>query len=260
MRATRVPFLVAAGLAICNVTYGLLVLPESLPPELRRPFNWRRANPLGSLRVLAGSLQILGRLADCLELRLVRTGRAADQLRRIANQIRFGWTTQENGLALALAGLGSAVVQGLLVRKIIPLLGERRAAFVGSVLAMTAYLLIALAPYGWVVLLGIVVQASGSFTGPAVQGMVSASVGPDRQGETQGALASVQGLTAIVAPLFAGLVFSLFAAPTAAVMLPGAPFLVSALAYGVALWAIAGVVLPKALAEAEAVPAGKVGD
>jgi MFS transporter, DHA1 family, tetracycline resistance protein len=245
----RVPFLVAAALAVCNVTYGLLVLPESLPQHLRRPFNWRRANPLGSLRVLAASRN-LGRLAIAWGCAWFALG-ALQTSFVLANQIRFGWTTQENGLALALAGLGSAVVQGLLVRKIIPLLGERRAALVGSSLAMVAYLLIGLAPYGWVVLLGILVQASGSFTGPAVQGMVSASVGADRQGETQGALSSVQGLTAIVSPLVASHVFALFTGEGAPMLLPGAPFLVSVLAYGLAIWAVAGVRPAPALVAAD---------
>ncbi len=170
----------------------------------------------------------------------------------LANQLRFGWDTRQNGMALALAGLGSAVVQGLLVRRIVPALGEWRAALLGSSLTVVAYLLIALAPYGWVVLLGIVVQSSGAFTNPSVQGMVSASVPADRQGETQGALSSVQGLVAIVSPLVAGTVFAHFSGPHALITLPGAPFIVSALAYCVAIWAIAGVRPPPALARADA--------
>ena len=104
-----------------------------------------------------------------------------------------------------------------------------------------AYLCIGLAPFGWVVLLGILIQSMGAITGPAVQGMVSASASANRQGETQGALSSVQGLTAIVSPLVASWVFSTFTGSGAPVLLPGAPFLVSALAYCVAIWAISGV-------------------
>jgi len=242
----RLPFLVAGALAGLNVLYGLFVLPESLPVHLRRPFDWRRANPFGSLLGLAGNRD-LARLAISYGCTWFALG-ALQTSFVLANQIRFGWHTQQNGLALALAGLGSAVVQGLLVRKIIPALGEWRAAVTGSAITVVAYLLIAFAPFGWVVLLGVVAQALGAFTNPAVQGMVSASVGPDRQGETQGALASVQGLVAIVSPLVAGTVFAQFAGPDAWVTLPGAPFVVSALAYCVGIWAIAGVRVPKALA------------
>jgi DHA1 family tetracycline resistance protein-like MFS transporter len=245
----RLPFIVAAALAGCNVLYGLFVLPESLPPEHRRAFDWKRANPLGSLRVILGSRD-LGHLTIAWGCTWFAMG-ALQTTFVLANQLRFDWNTQDNGLALALAGVGSAVVQGLLIRRIIPVLGERRSALVGSSLTVCAYMLIALAPVGWVVLLGIVLQAGGAITNPAVQGLVSASVPADRQGETQGALSSVQGLTAIISPLVASSVFAHFTGPAALVLLPGAPFVVSAFAYCLALWAVAGVRPPSALVRPE---------
>ena len=246
----RLPFVAAAILAGCNVLYGLFVLPESLPPALRRPFEWRRANPLGSLRVVLASPG-LGRLAIAWGCIWFALG-ALQSTFVLANESRFGWDTRHNGLALAVAGLGSAVVQGLLVRRIIPRLGERRAAMAGAIIAGTAYFCIALAPVGWVVMLGIVLQSIGAITSPAIQGMVSASAPADRQGETQGALSSVQGLTAIVSPLVASWVFSSFTGPAAPTLMPGAPFVVSAFAYALAFWAVVGVKPPSVLATAEA--------
>jgi MFS transporter, DHA1 family, tetracycline resistance protein len=235
----RLPFIAAAVLAGCNVLYGLFVLPESLPPERRRPIEWARASPLGSLHVVMASrnLQRLAIAWGCLWFALG----ALQSTFVLANEVRFGWDTPQNGLALTLAGLGSAVVQGLLVRRIVPFLGERRAAMSGGVVVASGYLCIALAPVGWVVVLGIILQSVGAIASPAIQGLVSASAAADRQGETQGALSSVQGLTAIVSPLIASFVFSMFTGPTAPVLLPGAPFLVSVLAYGVAIWAVSGV-------------------
>ncbi len=235
----RLPFLVAAGLAACNVLYGLFVLPESLPPALRRPFDWSRANPIGSLHLVMASRN-LARLAIAWGSIWFALG-ALQSTFVLANEVRFGWDTQHNGLALAVAGLGSAVVQGLLVRRIVPALGERRAAIIGGVVVGVGYLFIGLAPFGWVVVAGIVLQSVGAITSPAVQGLVSAAAPADRQGETQGALSSVQGLTAIVSPLVASHVFALFTDAGAPVMLPGAPFVVSALAYGLVIWAVAGV-------------------
>jgi DHA1 family tetracycline resistance protein-like MFS transporter len=245
----RLPFLVAASLAGCNVLYGLFVLPESLPAVRRRPFDWRRANPLGSLRVVMASRD-LGRLAIAWGCIWFALG-ALQSTFVLANQMRFGWDTRQNGLALALAGLGSAVTQGLLVRRIVPRLGERRAAIIGGVFGMGSYLSIALAPYGWVVMAGILIQALGAITSPAVQGMVSASAAADRQGETQGALSSVQGLTAIVSPLVATWVFSAFTGAGVPFLLPGAPFIVSSLVYGLAIWAISGVRPAPALVQPE---------
>ena len=235
----RLPFIAAAILAGCNVLYGLFVLPESLPPNRRRPFDWRRANPRGSLLVVMASRD-LARLAIAWGCNWFALG-ALQTTFVLANQERFGWDTQQNGMALALAGLGSAVVQGLLVRRIVPELGERRAAMIGAAITAVAYLCLAFAPFGWVVLLGIVLQSIGAITNPAVQGMVSATAAADRQGETQGSLSSVQGLTAIVSPLVASWVFATFTGPTAPIMLPGAPFVVSALAFGLSFWAVWGV-------------------
>jgi MFS transporter, DHA1 family, tetracycline resistance protein len=245
----RLPFLVAAALAACNVLYGLFVLPESLPVALRRPFDWSRANPIGSLHVVMANRNLV-RLAIAWGSIWFALG-ALQSTFVLANEVRFGWDTRHNGMALAVAGLGSAIVQGLLVRRIVPALGERRAAITGGVIVASGYLCIALAPVGWVVVLGIVLQSVGAITSPAIQGLVSASAAADRQGETQGALSSVQGLTAIASPLVASHVFALFTEAGAPVLLPGAPFVVSVLAYGLAIWAVWGVRTVPALVAAE---------
>jgi DHA1 family tetracycline resistance protein-like MFS transporter len=246
----RLPFLVAAGLAGLNVLYGALVLPESLPPERRRSINWRRANALGSVRVVLADSR-LTRLAIAWCCSWFALGALPSSF-VLANELRFGWDTRHNGMALALSGLGSAVVQGLLVRRINPVLGEQRAAMAGIALTAAAYLCMGIAPVGGVVLLGIVLQACGAIGNPAVQAMVSASASADRQGETQGALSSLQGLTAIVAPLVAAWLFSSFTHPDAMVMFPGAPFLASALACCFGFWAITGLRPVPALVRPEA--------
>jgi DHA1 family tetracycline resistance protein-like MFS transporter len=246
----RLPFLVAAGLAGTNVLYGALVLPESLPLERRRSIDWRRANALGSVRVVLADRN-LSRLATAWCCSWFALGALPSSF-VLANELRFGWDTRHNGMALALAGLGSAVVQGLLVRRINPALGERRAAMAGALLTALAYFCMGVAPVGGVVLLGIVLQAFGAIGNPAVQAMVSASASADRQGETQGALSSLQGLTAIVAPLFAAWLFSNFTHPDAIVVFPGAPFLASTLACCVGFWAIAGLRPVAKLARPEA--------
>jgi MFS transporter, DHA1 family, tetracycline resistance protein len=235
----RLPFLVAAALAGCNVLYGVLVLPESLPPERRRPIEWERTSPLGSLHVVMASRN-LRRLAAAWGCSWFALG-ALQSTFVLANQARFGWDSRDNGMALALVGLGSALVQGLLVRRIVPRLGERRAAIIGGMITACAYLCLGLAPFGWVVLVGIVMQSMGAISGPAIQGLVSATAAADRQGETQGALTSVQGLTAIASPLLATWIFATFTRAGTPLLLPGAPFIVSALAYCAAIWALSGV-------------------
>lgn len=238
----RLPFLVAAGLAGVNMLYALFVLPESLAPALRRPLEWHRANPVGSLRVVATN-PAYARLALAWCCTWFALG-ALQSSFVLENDMRLGWGPQENGLALAAVGAGSAIVQGLLVRRVVSRLGERRTALAGYVVSAFAYLAFAFAGQVWLLLLGIVLQAMGSVSGPAVQALLSARAGPDQQGQVQGALASVQGLTAIVAPLVSGWAFSTFAAPAAPAALPGAPFLLAALAYVAAFLAVKRVPMP----------------
>ncbi len=235
----RLPFIAAAVLAGANVIYGLVALPESLPPERRRPLSWRRANPIGLLPALRAD-------RDTARLALVWCCAwfAIGSLQStfvLANQLRLGWGPRGNGLALAVIGVGSALVQGFLVRRVVRRLGERRTALLGYGLAMAAYACLAAAVTPVLVFVGLVLQSFGAISGPAVQSMVSAQVGPDRQGEMQGALSSLQGLTAIVSPVFAGWLFGVFTGPDAPLWFPGAPFLAAAAGYAVAFVLVRGV-------------------
>lgn len=234
----RLPFLAAAALAGLNVIFAAIALPESLPAALRRPVRWREANPVGSMRVLAvdSDYRRLA-LAWCCTWFALGTLQSSFVL---ANQLRLGWGEQQNGLALAVVGVGSALVQGLLVRRLVPALGERRAALIGYSLSSAAYVAFAFAWNPALLFFGVTLQALGAISGPAVQALLSARAGANQQGGIQGALASVQGLTAIVAPLAAGWVFSVFANP-GATYFPGAPFLMAAAAYLCAIAAIASI-------------------
>ena len=232
----RLPFLVAAGLSLANAAYGALILPESLPVERRRRFTWARANPIGSLRTLMAD-RTTGRLA--LGWSLMWFGMGALQATFVLSMgLRFGWGPQENGWALAAVGVSQAVVQGLLIRRIIRWLGERRAAFMGFGLAMSAYCVFGFAQAGWLIYVAVLLQAFGAVAGPAMRGLMSARTAPDRQGELQGGLSSVEGLTAIVSPLAAAFVFST-AAQAGGPGWGGAPFLMGAVSYLCAAAALA---------------------
>jgi DHA1 family tetracycline resistance protein-like MFS transporter len=235
----RLPFIAAAALAGANVLYGLLALPESLPPERRRRIEWASTNPLGSLHVIM-SRPGLPRLALTWGCTWFALGALPSSF-VLANTMRFGWDSRHNGIALGLAGLGSAIVQGLLVRRIVPALGEQRAAVTGALLVAAAYACQAAAPFAWVVFLSIALQAAGAYGNAAVQALVAATAEPDRQGETQGALSSLQGLVAIFSPLVASFMFSTFTRPDAIALFPGAPFVASCLAMLLGAWSVWGL-------------------
>ncbi|HKM63812.1 MAG TPA: MFS transporter [Acidisphaera sp.] len=233
----RLPFLVAAGLSTCNFLYGLLVLPESLPASRRRRFDWRRANVLGSWRTLTATAD-RKRLAGAWACSWVGMGTLQATF-VLYTQQRYGWGTEQNGLALGLVGLSQIVVQLVVVRQAIARLGERRAVMTANLTSAVAYGLFAAAAHPAVIYAAIVVQALGAVAGPGVQSLVSRAAGADQQGEMQGALSSVQGLTAVVAPIVAALLFNHFAASV-----PGAAFIMAGVVYVLSAWLVRGLSIP----------------
>lgn len=224
----RVPFFAAAGVVLLNALWGVFVLPESLPPEKRRSIAWGDAMPLVGLRHLNVHPVVAG-----LSLAFIFTSfaqRGLESVWVLYNGHRFGWGELENGLSLAVVGVAAAIVQGGLVRRIVPRLGEGRSLLLGIAItaaAMTGY---GLAPTGTFMLAVIPIGSLGAIAGPALQGLVTGSVPGDRQGAVQGALASLQSLTAIVAPLVAT---SLFAWGVR-VGVPGVPFFLSTVCLAIA--------------------------
>jgi DHA1 family tetracycline resistance protein-like MFS transporter len=234
----RLPFVVAAGLALCNATYGAFRLPESLPVESRRSFSFRRANPVGSLHALAAD-PVVKRMAVAWWCMWFGLG-ALQTSFVLSTALRFAWGPAENGWALATIGVSQALVQGFLVRPVIRFLGERRAVFAGFTLSAGAYLAFGLASAGWVIYAGVLLQALGSVASPAIRALLSARAAPERQGELQGGLASVQGLTAVISPIIAAALFATatrMAGPAGS----GAPFVLAAVMYCVALAVAAGI-------------------
>jgi DHA1 family tetracycline resistance protein-like MFS transporter len=220
------PFLVAAGLNLLNFIYGSLVLPESLSPENRRAFSFRRANPLSSLRNIARHPVIRGLTATLVCSLLAQ--QILQSVWALHTEARFGWSPVDVGASLALVGLTAAIVQGGLIRVIMPRLGERRALLVGLTVSAVGFLAFAFATRGWMMYAILIPFALGGIAGPATQSILSREVGPSEQGELQGSLSSLQSLTGILGPLIATTLFTRFAAPSATPHLPGAPFFVAA--------------------------------
>lgn len=218
----RAPFYAAAGLALLNWLYGFFILPESLAPENRRAFSWRRANPLGSLRSLGRHPLVRDLTVTYIGVGLAQNALATTWV--LSTTYRFGWTPFVNGLSLALVGVLSAVVQGWLVRMIVPRLGERTAIVVGLLASAAAFAIYGASPYGWVLYVGIVVGSIGGLSGPSSQALISREVSASEQGEVQGALASLLSLTGVVGPLAGAQLFARFTGSAAPIELPGAPF------------------------------------
>jgi len=231
----RLPFIVAGCLTLLNAFYGLFVLPESLKPENRREFSWKRSDPAGSLMALSRYPMVLGLAGSHFLANLAHQVLPATWVLYTGH--RYGWSPEDTGWSLALVGLMSAIVQGGLTRVIIPKLGERRSAVLGFAVSAVSYVLYGLAPEGWMVLIIIVFGSLGGLAGPALQGLISRSVGDDEQGGVQGSLTSLSSIANIIGVIVATSLFGYFISDEAPVQLPGAPFFFGAVVI------IAGVLL-----------------
>jgi DHA1 family tetracycline resistance protein-like MFS transporter len=222
----RAPFFAAAGLALMNWLYGYFILPESLKTENRRAFNWKRANPVGSLLNLGRYPVILSLVASLVCIYIA--GHANQSTWTYITMKKFNWDERWVGYSLAFTGLMTALVQGGLSRVLIPKLGQRTAVLLGLTLYSIGFVLFAFAAEGWQMFVFMVPFALGGIAGPSLQGIISSQVPSNEQGELQGALTSLISLTAIIGPLLMTNLFSYFTAPESPVQFPGAPFLLGA--------------------------------
>ncbi|ESQ83965.1 hypothetical protein ABENE_19795 [Asticcacaulis benevestitus DSM 16100 = ATCC BAA-896] len=221
------PFFFAAALSLCNFLYGLFVLPESLPKEKRKPFSFRTSNPIGAIKFLARSAQVM-RLSFMYFLLMFGQSVFPTTMVLYAGY-RFGWGPTQVGLMLAVVGILSAIVQGGLTGMITKWIGERKAMYIGIVASLIAYIGYGLAPNGMVFVAFISVGCLGGLAMPNIQSLMSSKVDPKEQGTLQGSNMSLTTLGNIVAPLIFGFVLSTVTRPGVAMLYSGAAFLVAAL-------------------------------
>ncbi len=224
---TRAPFWAAAFLAMTNAVFGYYVLPESVTDRIRRPFEWRRANPLGAFRNIGG----LPGVKRLLLISFVYTIAffVYPGVWAYFGAERFGWGPGMIGLSLGIFGIGIAVVQGLLIRPIMRRIGERKAVILGLSVDVLAFVALGFVTNGWVALALTPLTALGSIAGPALQGIMSRTAADNQQGELQGTVSSINAVATIVAPLMVTQTFWFFTDGHGPVYAPGAPFILSAI-------------------------------
>jgi MFS transporter, DHA1 family, tetracycline resistance protein len=225
--APRLPFWVAAGMSLANFLYGMFVLPESLPPGKRMRFAWRRANPVGSLKLLRRHRELLGIAGVYFLSNLAHV--SLPSVFVIATAYRYGWSATTVGYVLAVVGICSMIVQAGLVQPVVARLGEARTLLLSLSAGAVAFAIYGLAPTDILFFVGIPIMSIWGMTGPASQGLMSRHAGVDEQGQLQGAAASLRSITDIVGPSLFSLTFAGFIRPETPLHLPGAPFLLAAL-------------------------------
>lgn len=232
----RLPFWVAAGLSLANFVYGWLILPESLPLERRAPLNLRRANPVGALLLLRRFPSLYGLAGVVFLSNLAHIVLPATFV--LYASYRYGWSERDVGLCLAAVGVCSALVQGGLVRKLVPRFGDRRMLLFGLGMGALGFALYGWSPSGVWFVAAIPFMALWGFAGPSAQGLITRQVGPQEQGRLQGALMSLIGLAGIFGPQLFAQTFAASINPQSSWQLPGAAFYVAALVL-LAAWLLA---------------------
>ena len=223
----RVPFLVAAGFSLLNAAYGYFVLPESLTKENRRNFEWKRANPLGSLMHLKKYPSVLSLIWSLVLVYIA--AHALQSTWTFINLERFNWSDQMLGLSLGVVGIMTMIVQGGLIRYINPKLGNEKSVYIGLAIYSLGMLAFAFADKSWMMFVFMIPYCLGGIAGPALQAILAGHVPPTEQGELQGALTSMISATSIVGPLVMTNLFAYFTKPGAPIHFSGAPFLLGSI-------------------------------
>ena len=218
----RVPFIAAGILCLINFVYGIFVLPESLPQEHRRNFDWKRANPVGSLMHVRKYPVVMYLMIAWF---LVYTaGHAVQTNWPYFTMYRFGWDEKMVGISLGVTGVFTAIVQGYLIRRIHPKLGLERSILYGSIIYCIGMLMFAFATQEWLIFVVLAIYAFGGIAGPAIQSVTSAMVSANEQGDLQGAMTAVVSFTSIIGPPLMTNIFYYFTHDEAPFIFPGAPF------------------------------------
>ncbi len=230
----HIPFMLAAGLSFLNWLYGYFILPESLTKENRRNFEWKRANPIGALIQVVKHPALFGLLGALLILYIA--AQSTQSIWSFYTIEKFNWNATWVGYSLGFVGLTVAIVQGGLIRIIIPKIGNNKAIRIGFILYVIGFTSFAFAAKGWMMFAFLLPYALAGITGPAIQGLISTKVPPNEQGEMQGIMTALMSLASIFGPLLMTNLFFYFTSKDSPIYFPGAPFLMGAVLTVIAIF------------------------
>jgi DHA1 family tetracycline resistance protein-like MFS transporter len=218
----RIPFYAAAILCLLNFIYGYFILPESLSTENRRPFDLKRANPIGALLHLKKYPKLIGLVLATFLLYVA--SHAVHSNWSYFTMYQFKWDEKMVGISLGVIGLLVGIVQGGLIRWINPKLGNQKSIYVGMALYTIGMFLFATATQSWMMFVFLIPYCLGGIAGPAMQAVISEQVPANEQGEIQGTMSSLMSASAIIGPPMMSTVFYYFTHDEAPFKFAGAPF------------------------------------
>lgn len=225
---TRVPFVIAAVLSLLNCLYGFFILPESLKPENKRPFSFKRANPIGAFYHLKNNLEHRNLLLSLFLIYL-----AAQVLPAVwpfYTKYKFHWNDLEIGYSITFVGLMVAIVKAGLIKFCEQQFGITKTIYLGLIFSFSGLCLFAFTGQSWMLYLSIAVYCLGGIASPSLQGIISSKTGSNEQGELQGVITSLMSLSNIISPVIMTGLFHFFTRKDAFIRLPGIPFFAASVA------------------------------
>ena len=229
----RVPFYVAAVISGLNFLFGYFVLPETLPLEKRRPFDWHRANPFGTFKVFRSYTGVVPLSAVLFVFFFASSVYPA--IWPFWGMAKFDWSTKTVGLTLAAFGIIAAITQGALSGPLVKRFGEHKVALFGLIFAVVAAVGYGFAPGLLIVLIMLVIHAPEGLVHPMLIALMSKSVPDDAQGELQGGISSVMNVAMLAGTVFFSQAFGYLLDPAATVETAGTVFFIAAVGLAVAL-------------------------
>ncbi|MCE7990733.1 MAG: TCR/Tet family MFS transporter [Roseivirga sp.] len=222
---TRVPFFVAAGLSFANWIYGLFILPESLPVENRRKFDWKRANPLGTFINLMRYPKLITLFISFFIIYLA--GHAVQSNWSFFGKEVYAWGPKQIGISLTLVGVSVAIVQAVLIKNAVKKFGQKKTVYYGLIFNFLGLILFSIATEEWMIYTFLPVYVLGGLAGATLQAIMSSQVSPTEQGELMGTFTGLQSLANILGPLMMTSVFSYYTRDVG-VYFPGSAFALAA--------------------------------
>ena len=222
---TRAPFFAAAAFSMGNMALGYFILPETVTDEIRRPFSWKRANPIGGFYHIARLPGLKPLISALFIYQLAFL--VYPSIWSYFSVERFDWGPRMIGVSIACYGVMIAVVQGGLIRLCLKHLGERGTIRTGMFFTAVGFLGFGFIDDSFWAFALIPISTVGAVFTPAIHGIMARTALANQQGELQGVIASINSIAYVISPLMMTQIFNAFVSPDSGYYLPGAPFLLA---------------------------------
>ncbi|KAG6936289.1 hippocampus abundant transcript-like protein 1, partial [Chelydra serpentina] len=205
--------LVATVVAVLDICFILLAVPESLPEKMRpaswgAPISWEQADPFASLKKVGKDSTVLLICITVFLSYLPEAGQYSSFFLYLRQIIGFGPATI--AAFIAVVGILSIIAQTVFLSILMRSIGNKNTVLLGLGFQMLQLTWYGFGSQPWMMWAAGAVAAMSSITFPAISALVSRNAEPDQQGVVQGIITGIRGLCNGLGPALYGFIFFLF--------------------------------------------------